>query len=304
MSKKINEAQVKIDIMNLNSSDLSTLARMMELAGQAEQGAVPSTSSSIGVPGSIAGAVDSMGNTEPSEVEVGYDVDSEPDVSSSLEVGSEPDVDPLQSSIEELGGMTDFGAQDDELTDIDVVESEEIEDEDAMIEEELKRMTHLSGIVTEDEDVEVDSDDDDDKDESDDDVDLDESRIIPDLSLEEDTSDVTEYGPFDSEQDAIRDAKWKTNGELGDNFNVDQKEDGHFYWSRVMQEQAFSTEADPELVDTDGIQYSRHRMKPKFNGAALGDNPLREEEQEDEETVDDIFESLQKRYTAFVGGKK
>lgn len=297
MSKKINEAQVKLDILDLQSSDLATLARMMELAGQAQEGS--DVGNAMGVPGSIAGAVGSIGGSElPSEEEVGFDMNGEPDVGSSMEVGAEPSIDPLQGAIDSLGGATDFGAEDSVPEIPEMMESEDSEDQDDLIEEELKRMSKLSGIVTEDEDEDDLADIDED--------DLEESRIIPDLSLEEDTegNNSTEFGPFKSEQDAIRDAKWKTNGELGDTFTVEPKEDGFFYWCRVMEEQAFSTEAEPEFVDTDGIQYATHLMKPKFNGAALGDNPLREDdESEDDESVDDIFESLQKKYNEFLGGK-
>lgn len=317
MKKKISEAQVRIDITDLESSDFASLARMMELAGQAEQASTPGLGGDamggMGTPGSIGGALDSImpgsepevGGMEEPGLDAGAEVGSPdmgtPDIGSEMEVGAEPSADPLQGAIDSLGGATDFGADMEEPQNEGMFESDESEeeDEDELIAEELHRMAMLSGLVLEDVE-EVDSTDDV---EDSDDTNIEEARIIPDLSLEEaDGND--EHGPFKSEDEAIRDAKWKTNGELGDTFTVEPKEDGYFYWCRVMQEQAFSTEADPEFADTDGIQYSRHRMKPKFNGAALGDNPLREEdEEEDDESVDDIFESLQKKYNAFLGGK-
>jgi len=57
------------------------------------------------------------------------------------------------------------------------------------------------------------------------------------------------------------------------------------------------------IFDDSGIQHSRHAYKGKQPGTALGDNPLvHESEDEDDESVEDIFESINNQYKKFMEG--
>jgi len=97
------------------------------------------------------------------------------------------------------------------------------------------------------------------------------------------------------------DGQRQTNGFEGDNFIVVPKGNA-FYWRRTMQEDA-TTEPNPEFYDDSGIQHSRHAYKGKQPGTALGDNPLvHESEDEDDESVEDIFESINNQYKKFMEG--
>lgn len=52
----------------------------------------------------------------------------------------------------------------------------------------------------------------------------------------------------------------------------------------------------PDFYDDDGIRNSRHVYKDKQPGTALGDNPIIGENDEDDESVDSIFESITDKY--------
>ncbi|HHT8265790.1 TPA: hypothetical protein ACT2UD_004682, partial [Escherichia coli] len=106
MAKKINEAQVKIDIAGLESDDLETLSRMLALAGQAErQDPV------------VAAPVPSMGSMTPSLPPIApLDLDS---IGAEEEIGGiETSVeDPLAAAVDDLSAdVGDFGADTDEVS--------------------------------------------------------------------------------------------------------------------------------------------------------------------------------------------
>ena len=304
MKHKINEAEVKVDIQGLESSDLETLSRMLALAGQAEQSANPMTSE---LPKMRPFDFDATGEEETPAI-IGAD-----DMTPSDELGSV--VNDLADEVEDLdGSVTDFGA-DDESTemslDMDGNPSVEYESPDDVFD--MDRMSSLAGIG---ESVESGEDF---SDEEECEEALDESQLLPDLSLDEDAESIEgngEHGPFRTEAEAVRHAIKTTNGVEGDNFSVVPKQNMYF-WKRLMQEEQQTTEPDPEFVDMDGIENARHEYRPKRPGTALGDNPLAFESvdelddeaadaaeqsaEDDEETVDDILESLTRRYEKFLG---
>ncbi len=314
MAKKINEAQVKIDIAGLESDDLEALSRMLALAGQAEkQSSVAPTVSPIAPLdfGSFGGSAEEPEVVAP---EMGADVAPVP------EIGEE---DPLAQAVDDLSGsVTDFGADAEGEADIPVIDVEAPGEEDELsldmsgqpklestlsdedeevIEEEFDfgRMMSLAGLpVTE----AVDEDEEEIEEE------VTESQILPDLSLEEESPvlDTTDFGPFRSEYDAVQDGQAKTNGVEGDNFIVVPK-GNQFYWRRVVQEELDNV-PNPEEYDNEGNVHRVHEFKPKAPGTALGDNPLNvyeaeEEESDEDESVEDIFESLQSKYNKFLGDK-
>lgn len=121
--------------------------------------------------------------------------------------------------------------------------------------------------------------------------------------------DSKEHGPFRTEREAVHDAMKVTNGTEFEHFAVIPGKDG-YYWRRNIQEE-LDNEPEPCMVDMDGIENSRHAFK-RQPGTALGDNGLRESEfsvednpeteDEDEEDVEDILESINARYNAFLKG--
>lgn len=315
MTKKINEAQVKIDIAGLESDDLETLSRMLALAGQAEH------------KDPVVAQVPSMGAISPSIPPIApLDIDS---IGADEEIGEmETSIDdPLASAVDELSSdVADFGAEGDEVSmdaefsEPDAEEDlsldlsgqpqlESVEDDDEeeeIIEEEFdfSRMLSLAGINEEDEDFSVEDEPSDNK-----------EQFLPDLSIVEDEepSNNTDYGPYSSEADAVRDGELKTNGVEGDNFVVIVK-GNQFYWRRVVDED-IDNRPEPEYYDNEGNEHRVHKFEPKAPGTALGDNPLNVNESEDDdspegnidleddsdEKVEDIFESLQEKYKKFLG---
>ena len=330
MAKKINEAQVKIDIAGLESEDLETLSRMLALAGQAERQASP-----------VAAPVPSMGSMTPSlppiapldmdsigagaEEEVGGTMDGAIDapVEDPLEVAA----DSLSAEAGDFGGDSEEVSMDAEFEEPGVADEEEFsldlsgqpqlesveeeEEEEEIIEEEFdfSRMLSLAGLQDEPEDeysVEGNPDTE---------VKVEENTFLPDLTISEDEEqgDSTDFGPYNTEADAVRDGQAKTNGVEGDHFVVITK-GNKFYWRRVVDEDV-DNRPEPEYYDNDGNENRVHKFEPKFPGTALGDNPLNvnesdesvegneELENESDEEVEDIFESLQKKYQQFLGDK-
>lgn len=121
--------------------------------------------------------------------------------------------------------------------------------------------------------------------------------------------DSKEHGPFRSHNAAVHDAMKQTNGTEYEHFVVIPGADG-FYWRRNLEED-LDNEPDLHQYNNDGIENSRHAFEPKRPGTALGDNPLGEsvdddeeveiDDEEEDDSVEDIYESLQKKYNQFVG---
>lgn len=123
--------------------------------------------------------------------------------------------------------------------------------------------------------------------------------------------DSKEHGPFRSEREAVHDAMRVTNGTEFEHFAIIPGQDG-YYWRRNMQE-GLDNEPDPSMVDMAGIENSRHPQK-RVPGTALGDNPLaesedgkyspegNEENEEEDDKIEDILESINARYNAFIKG--
>lgn len=298
MKKQINEASVRIDVQGLESSDLDTLSRMLALAGQAERG-----SSQLGgmtsIPAIAPLDLDSMGGDSETQPIMSPDMTPSDDMSGivgndlesavsdlagsvtnfgddSLDGGIEHGVDSMESEPEEGLGLSDTEISSPDMND-DYTGDDEFD---------MGRMSSLAGIQ-----------------ESIDEEDSVSESLLPDLSLDEDsiaTDSQKEFGPFRSEHECVIDGQRQTNGFEGDNFIVVPKGNS-FYWCRTMQEEA-TTEPNPEFYDDEGIQHSRHTYKGKQPGTALGDNPFVYENEEDDESIDDIFESINNKYKKFMDG--
>lgn len=343
MTKKINEASIKLDVNGLESEDFETLSRMLALAGQAET----NTGSVGGMGGGLAPLqpmdFDSIGGEETQPI-------MNPEDAMSPESPADGAGD-LGAAIDDLAGtVSDFGADDEEsemsldMTGQPSVESTlDFEDEEGLGDEvglddvsmelddggddfDMNTMSGLANMVESlffeddsaaEEFVDTEAKEDTDLDDAEEEAaasELDEShQLLPDLSLEEDNDQSVEgnqFGPFATERDAVQDASQRTNGVEGDHFIV-VPQGNQYYWKRTMHEE-LQNEPDPYAVDTDGIENSRHNYRHKRT--ALGDNPLlnnvRESEEvdadnddaEDEETAEDIYESIAAKYERFLGG--
>lgn len=124
--------------------------------------------------------------------------------------------------------------------------------------------------------------------------------------------DSKEHGPFRSHSAAVHDAMKLTNGTEYEHFVVIPGADG-FYWRRNLEEE-LDNEPEPSMVDTAGIENSRHPFK-RTPGTALGDNPLaesedgefspegNEENEEEDDKLEDILESINARFNAYMKGR-
>lgn len=315
MKKQINEASVRIDVQGLESNDLETLSRMLALAGQAENKG-PQLGGMTSIPAITPLDLDSVGGDDETQPIMS------PDMAPSSDDMSGMGGDELGSAVSDLAGsVTDFGADSLDNGMDDGVQSMEFGGEpdlgsDMMSPEDeytgdddfdMGRMSSLAGIhesqdIDESDDVPEDSEDDaDDEDQS-----VAES-LLPDLSLDEDSiatdSDShaqKEFGPFRTEFECVQDGQEKTNGFEGDNFIVVPKGNA-FYWKRTMQEEV-QNEPEPEFYDDSGIRNSRHAYKGKQPGTPLGDNPFVHEGEDEDESVDSIFESINEKYKKFMEG--
>lgn len=341
MTKKINEASIKIDVNGLESQDFETLSRMLALAGQAETQT-----------GSIGGGLQPL---KPLDFDsIGGDDETQPimDPNDAMEPSSPADgAGGLDAAIDDLAGsVSDFGADaEDDSMGLDMdgqpsIESgsefddgsDEVEfgDEVSMGEPEdefsnetgdsdfnMEHMARFAGLgesLNEDDSaaedvVNADTEEDDEIDDAEEDAApaVLENQLLPDLSLEEDSvegGNDQSFGPYRSEREAVEDAQIRTNGVEGDNFVV-VPQGNAYYWKRTVQEE-LQNEPEPSYYDNDGIENSRHNFSPKRN--ALGDNPLlnnvRESEEVDadnddeEDDVESIYESISAQYEKFLGG--
>lgn len=142
------------------------------------------------------------------------------------------------------------------------------------------------------------------------DINVIESCMLPDTLLGESPDE--EFGPFRTEFEAVQDATSQTNGHENEHFHIVPKGNA-FFWKRNIQED-IQNRPEPEEVNTDGIINSRHRIRDKKSG--IGDNrlfPVNESDdfsgeesveghnEEDEESVEEIYESISKRFNKFMG---
>ncbi|QOI71690.1 putative structural protein [Erwinia phage pEa_SNUABM_47] len=321
MKKQINEASVRIDVQGLESNDLETLSRMLALAGQAENKG-PQLGGMASIPAIRPLDMDSIGGDETQAI-------MSPETSPSADDMSGVGGSDLGAAVGDLAGsITDFG---DEGLDNGMgsdVESMEVQDESSPdfgsddISSELDseytgdddfdmgRMSSLAGIhesqdVDDSDDVSDDSDDEVNPDDQSADEETIGESLLPDLSLDEDAISPEEqpnqeFGPFRTEFECVNDGQEKTNGVEGDNFIVVPKGNA-FYWKRTVQEDA-DNRPEPDFYDDEGIRNSRHEYRNKRT--ALGDNPILsvDESEEDDESVDSIFESINDKYKKFMEG--
>lgn len=298
MTKKINEAAVKLDVVGLESDDLETLAKILSLAGAAESsnGAMgdypvaPEIQSDDVMPVVDELPVQADIEVEPSPLEQPMDMDSDFDEFDVEEVPADDQFD--MDRMSSLAGITEST---DGTYSPEGNETNEHDEVDPAINEEDE--------ITEDVDGEDDSEDD-----------YIEENLLPDLELnkdgvQEDVEEVEEYGPFSSEMAAAQSAQHETNGVEGDNFIVFPKGNA-FYWKRTMKEDVDFRPEECE-VDTDGIRNSVHSYKDKRNH--LGDNPILAREtvnddsdvlnagDDDQEELEKLRESITARYNKFIG---
>lgn len=335
MKNKINEASIKLDVNGLESNDFETLSRMLALAGQAESegGMNPGFSS---LPKMEPFDFDSVGDeTQPimdpaSAMEPASPADGAGDLGAA--------VDDLEGSITDFGAGDDVSLDLDGQPELELDTEDDFSDENDFSGEDdfdMDRMSSLAGLgesvsLSSDEegaanDMEEDDDELSDDEEAAAESELDEA-LLPDLSLDEDAEasegdrrdfgdkhhvvDSKEHGPFRSHSAAVHDAMRLTNGTEYEHFVVIPGKDG-FYWRRNLEEE-LDNEPEPCTVDMAGIENSRHPQK-RVPGTALGDNPLAEsedgkdspegnEEDEEDDKVEDILESINARYDAFIKG--
>jgi len=302
MTRKLKEAAVKVDINGLESSDLEMLSRMLQLAGQAEQG------STLGGTPDLSQGISALDFDEPS-TDIGAGIGSMGDESTELDpsmgmsmVGdSDPASDIAPEEVVDIQAQPELESQGDAFS--DVVGQDDISNEtDSIFDEsfDMAAMRRIAGLT---EDISDDNiDEDNDSSEGDDDAeDLDEARILPDLSLNEEPEEA--FGPFRSEQECSMNGQMETNGVAGSNFIVMSKPDG-YYWKRTVQEDA-ENRPDPMQFDDEGLQHSRHEYRHKRT--KVGDNTIlsniHEEAEEEDESVEQIHESLNERYKKFLGGE-
>lgn len=335
MTKKINEASIRIDVNGLESDDFESISRMLALAGKAE-----TRTGSIGgggLPPLQPMDFDSIGGDETQPIMNPEDAmapespaDGAGDLNSAIDdltgsmadFGADSEEDEMgldmdgQPSIES-GSEMDGGEFDDEVS-FDDDTSTEMGDDDFNMDQ-MVRFAGLGESLNEDdaaaeEVVDTDEREDDDLDDAEEDsaaAILDENQLLPDLSLEENSvegDDNQPQGPFRTEREAVEHAQIQTNGAEGDHFVIVPHKNA-YYWKRTVQEE-LQNEPDPSYFDNDGIENSRHNFSPKRN--ALGDNPLlnnvRESEEvdadndEEEEDVESIYESISAQYEKFLGG--
>lgn len=310
MKKQVNEASVRIDVQGLESNDLETLSRMLALAGQAENKG-PQLGGMTSIPAIAPLDIDNIGGADETQPIMS------PDMAPSADDMSGAGEDALGAAVDDLAGsVTDFGDQglDNDLGgDVQSMgmgdESPELSGDDDF---DMDRMSSLAGIhesqdVDEADNIPTDDADDVNPDDQETDTSSIGESLLPDLSLDEDsvasTSDQEadkEYGPFRTEHECVIDGQQKTNGFEGDNFIVVPKGNA-FYWKRTVQEDS-ENRPDPDFYDDDGIRNSRHVYKDKQPGTALGDNPIIGENDEDDESVDSIFESITDKYKKFMEG--
>ena len=303
MTRKLKEAAVKVDINGLESSDLEMLSRMLQLAGQAEQ------SSTLGGAPDLSQGVSALDINQPS-TDIGAGMDSmgdagtelDPSMGMSMVGDSEPAADIAPEEVVDIQAEPELESQGDSFG--DVVGQDDISNETDSIFDESFDMAAMRRIAGLNEDISDDNiDEDNDSSEGDDDSEeLDEARILPDLSLNEEPEEA--FGPFRSEQECEMNGQMETNGIAGSNFIVMNKPDG-FYWKRTVQEDAVNR-PEPEQFDDEGLQHSRHEYRHKRT--KVGDNTIlsnihEEAEEDEDESVEQIHESLNERFKKFLGGE-
>lgn len=297
MVRKLKEASVKVDINGLESSDLEMLSRMLQLAGQAEQSAALT-----GTPDLSQGVSALDINTPSTDIGNGVpNTDVDPSMGVSMVDNSAPEIDIVPDENVDITMQPELESEGDALG--DVVGHDDISNEmDSMFDEsfDMAAMRRIAGLNEDISDDNIDEDNESSDGDSDSEE-LDEARLLPDLSLNEEPEE--DFGPFRSQQECTMNAEMETNGVVGNNFIVMTKPDG-FYWKRTVQEDA-ENRPDPYEVDTDGIQHARHEYRHKRT--KLGDNTIltniHESDEEDDESVEELHESLNERYKKFLGEK-
>ena len=300
----MNEAQIRLDITDLTSSDAETLSQILSLAGRAEN---PAPQMGVDV---MTGPVDTVGVdvmdtvsvTQPSVLSDNEDMDMMEDDASFMEdLERLKHLTGLQEShdmyCEECGAKT---ADECECECEDLHEGEGHEDHDE----------HEEGEeVIEEGDCPMSEDEHEDCDDSDDEMyrvmhlsGLQENmRLMPNLDLDEDA--VAEmgsvgignnklYGPFKSRLEAQTEAKNSLGGGIENvNYTIITKPNG-FYWSEKVDEGLDYTPEAEEFV-ADGITKDVHKQAPKKPGR--GDNRLELPD------VEELHESLNSAYKKFIG---
>lgn len=281
MSKKINEASVKVDLTDFSTDDMTSLSDIFRLAG------LISTDDNVSPEVDLAPTQPTQPITNNGFVDLSDEFDSiddEPVGSPDDELQTDnvvidpidnasDEIDPIDAPVENLPVVVDEPVD----AGTDFVDS--TSEVDGPVEDDLDidRLSELAGLQ--------DIDRDDPMFESSD-------RILPDLSLNEfDGSDDESHGPFSTPDDATFDAQEQTGGVEGDHFVVNQTDNG-FYWTRTLGE---ASSIEPEVVDTTTITDPIYQTHPKRTHP--GDNKMLDPDLD--ETIDTIYESINTRFKNF-----
>lgn len=298
--EQLQEANVTLDLVDFETSDLNALSDIFRLAGVAASEPVTPT---MTVPPVIGGGspadhgfVDLSGFDEP---EVTPELDPMGDISGDVGPVDEPlalpspedatiptdspdlDVAPVEPDVL-LANPADEPLDDEPVIGTEVgTNAIDADDEDA----ELQRLGELAGIN----DIS-----------RDDPMIKENSRLLPNLDLSEDDFDPLgddgssdQYGPFGTEDECKADAIAQTGGVEGDNFTVIHGDTG-FYWSRTLGEN-FSNEPETVVANTDAIvDGTRYAVEPKRTNR--GDNKMLGLSESVEEIYDDISAKFRKYF--------
>ena len=288
MSKKINEASVKVDLTDFSTDDMTSLSDIFRLAGmistddnvspEVDVQPVQSTQTTP-PPVTSNGFVDLSDEFDSVENEPIDTPDEELPVVDN-EIGQD---DPIAVPAENLPVVIDKPVDTDAGTDFIDSTSDELtpDEEDADQPDndfDIDRLAELAGL----QDIQ-----------RDDPMFESTDRILPDLSLNEfDDADDESHGPFSTTEDAAFDAQEQTGGVEGDHFVVTKTDNG-FYWERTLGESC----PEPEVVDTSAITDPVYQTHPKRTHP--GDNKMMEPDLA--ETFDTIYESINDRFKTFFG---
>jgi len=304
MTKNLNEANVKVDLSDFNTDDLSTLSDIFKLAGLIstdENGIEPTVG--LPAPATIGTPID-RGFVNLDDLDTDTDADSYPDQQSpdiTEPLDDELPVVDTTADLPDAGAPVDTGAIDGAV-DADSVSYDDIGDEPAefadddydFIDDEpvgdesdyddgidVDRLSELAGIDDLDRDEPM----------------LESDRILPDLSLNEfedtDQSEDEHHGPFASADQCRFDAESQTGGVEGDHFMVNQGNDG-FYWYRTLGEDVNRPEPEQVAV-ADTIKDPIYQVHPKRTHP--GDNKMLAPDLD--ETVDTVYEDISAKFRKF-----
>ena len=278
MSKKINEASVKVDLTDFSTDDMTSLSDIFRLAG------LISTDDKVSPEVEVSPVQPEQPLSNNGFVDLSDEFDSEdeadiPDSELPVDDNAIDQAEPIENLpvvVDEPDDSTPVDAGTDFIDSTSAEPEDDVDADQPDDDFDVNRLGELAGL----QDIE-----------RDDPMFESTDRILPDLSLNEfDDSDDETHGPFSTADDAIFDAQEQTGGVEGDHFVVNPTDNG-FYWTRTLGESC----PDAEVVDTSTITDPVYQTHPKRTHP--GDNKMMEPDLD--ETVDTIFESINDRFKKF-----